>query len=1132
MPDPAADRNLLFGILALQMDFVSRDALIASMNAWVLDKAKPLGQVLREQGKLTEDEHALLEALVRKHLEKHGNDPERSLAALGPVGLDLRQVADPGVQASLAHVSASRSAPDPDATRADTASPAARRFLILRPHARGGLGEVFVARDEELHREVALKEIQEQHADNRESRARFLLEAEVTGGLEHPGIVPVYGLGHYGDGRPFYAMRFIKGDSLKHAIHRFHKEKPTLPAGERVLRLRQLLGRFVDVCQAVAYAHSRGVLHRDLKPANIMLGKYGETLVLDWGLAKVTGQADVEVTGGLQISPADSALTQAGRALGTPAYMSPEQAAGRLDQLGPRSDVYSLGATLYCVLTGRPPFAEKEVGEVLARVRRGDCPRPRELDRQIHPALEAICRKAMALAPEARYPSPQVLAEDLEKYLADEPVTAYRAPLPARLARWGRRHRTLVTTTVLVLLTLMGTAVAGWLIVGREQERTRALAQADSLEDAEAAAVPALLQDLARHRADVLPRLRERWQDKAAGDRQRLRLGLALADDAEVRARLVDLARTAEDPQEVLLVRDALVPHAAEVAPMLWGQVGERPMPGAERLRLLAMLATLDRESGRWKDVAGNVVTALVHENLLRVPRWAEALRPVGGQLVPALAAACRDAGRPEAERDLVTSLLADYAADRPEVLADLAMDADAKQFAVLYPPLRERRDETVARLGAELDRQADGSEEVKEQLAKRQANAAVALLRLGHSERVWPLLQYRPDPRLRSYLIHRLSPLEADARSVVGRLAEEPDVSAKRALLLCLGEFTSAQFPPAERKALVPGLLKVYRDDPDPGLHGAAEWLLRQWQQGDRLRDIDKELATGKVEGLRRWYVNGQGQTLALIDAGEFLMGSPRTEAGRYGGADDLGEMQHRRRVGRTFALATKDVTVAQFLRFRKDYDYSKQNSPTPEHPVNSVPWYDAAAYCNWLSKEESIAEDQWCYLPNKAVQYAEGMRMKPGYLSLAGYRLPTEAEWEYACRAGAVTSRYYGETEELLGKYAWYAKSSQDKGMLAPGGLKPNDLGLFDMLGNAWQWCQHPVSYYPHGRHGEPCLDKEFEKDIEDIKGIQDRPYRVLRGGGFSNQAVAVRSATRISAPPGHLNYYIGFRPARTCR
>src|SRR5260370_15548092 len=233
MPAPdlpfAADRNLLFGILALQMDFIRRDALIAAMHAWVLDKAKPLGEILREQKVLGADEHALLEALVQKQLALPGNEPAKSLAALSSVGSarqELEQIGDPELHASLAHVSAaSQAAEDPYVTRAPTVgtpTSAGLRFRILRPHRKGGLGEVFVAHDEELHREAALKEIQTRHADNPASRSRFVLEAEFTGGLEHPGIVPVYGLGQYADRRPFYAMRFINGDSLQDATDRLH----------------------------------------------------------------------------------------------------------------------------------------------------------------------------------------------------------------------------------------------------------------------------------------------------------------------------------------------------------------------------------------------------------------------------------------------------------------------------------------------------------------------------------------------------------------------------------------------------------------------------------------------------------------------------------------------------------------------------------------------------------------------------------------------------------------------------------------------------------------------------------------------------------------------------------------------
>jgi serine/threonine protein kinase len=333
---------------------------------------------------------------------------------------------------------------------------------------------VFVALDKELHREVALKQIQPAHADDPNSRARFLIEGEVTGRLEHPGIVPVYGLGTSDRGRPFYAMRFVRGENLKEAIDSFHEadSNPSRDAAERARSLRQLLRRFVDVCNAIAYAHSRGVIHRDLKPANILLGPYGETLVVDWGLAKVVGRSPDEpsetsegwplapspasvrselplslsVTGGDSAhwassggDSADWVSSASGLPLGTPAYMAPEQAARDLDRLGPRSDVYNLGATLYHLLTGRPPFEGNDVGAVLRAVLRAEFQTPRELDSSIDPALEAVCLRAMATQPEERYASCLALVDDVERWMAGQPVAAWDRPWWRSLDRlWPR----------------------------------------------------------------------------------------------------------------------------------------------------------------------------------------------------------------------------------------------------------------------------------------------------------------------------------------------------------------------------------------------------------------------------------------------------------------------------------------------------------------------------------------------------------------------------------------------------------------------------------------------------------------------------------------------------------------------
>lgn len=487
MPKSNADRNLLLGILALQMDFVRRDDLIRAMNTWVLAKHRSLGEIFREQGALNEEHFTLLEALVAAHLKQHSNDPEKSLAAVSSITsfrAELEKIDDSDIHICLTRIP--QSAPDHDPLQtlqlgAGKSTSNGLRFRVLRPHARGGLGEVFVASDDELHREVALKQIQDRHADDSASRARFMLEAEITGGLEHPGIVPVYGLGTYADGRPYYAMRFIRGDSLEEAIGRFHKaDAASRDPGERTLELRQLLGRFIDVCNAIEYAHSRGVLHRDLKPGNIMLGKYGETLVVDWGLAKLAGRtgshSDLTEVSLRPSAASGSSPTEMGNAIGTPAYMSPEQADGRLDILGRASDVYSLGATLYTLLSGRRAFQGRTVEEVLRKVRAGDFQAPRQVKPQTPVALEAICLKAMSHAPENRYQSPRLLADDLEHWMADEPVAAQVESLAQRLSRFGRRHRAWVRAGAAALIVIAGVSLVAALLVNQQRKVAEELA--------------------------------------------------------------------------------------------------------------------------------------------------------------------------------------------------------------------------------------------------------------------------------------------------------------------------------------------------------------------------------------------------------------------------------------------------------------------------------------------------------------------------------------------------------------------------------------------------------------------------------------------------------------------------------
>ncbi len=711
-------------------------------------------------------------------------------------------------------------------------------------------------------------------------------------------------------------------------------------------------------------------------------------------------------------------------------------------------------------------------------------------------------------------------------------------PPQRKLMRKASRYHAMRGFVVAVLLALIGWG--GYEGHGRLQ----AHALRGRLLDATTNEVPAIVQDMAAYRRWLDPLLRDAYQEAEAKQVQGKQLHLSLAllpvDASQVKylyGRLLDA-----EPGEVPVIRDALAPHKEQLVDKLWAVV-ESPEKGKEsqRLRAAAALAKYDPESQRWQKVRESVANDLVSVPLVYLVAWMESFGPVREKLLAPLAVVYRDATRRETERSLATDLLATYAADQPQLLADLLVDADEKQFAVIYPKLKERGEQGLPLLTGEIDKKLPSdlpsSDEKREKLAKRQANAAVALLKMNQPAKVWPLLKHSPDPRARSYLIHRFGPLGADASAIVKRLDEEPDVTIRRALILSLGpeEFGKEAWTPEGKELLVQQLREMYRTASDPGLHAAAEWLLRQWKEEAWLRRTDKAWARDKkqrekrLEGIRQlltkdkektppqWYINSQGQTMVVIPGPvEFAMGSPTTEAERRST-----EAQHRKRIGRAFALAATPVTKEQFLRFLPKFGHEEMRRyPDLTCPIGGVFWYEAAAYCNWVSQQEGIPEAQWCYRTNPKGQV---VKLKENYLSLTGYRLPTEAEMEYATRAGAVTSRYYGETAELLGKYAWYWENAKER-TRPVGSKKPNDLGLFDVQGNVYSWCQERYRDYPEGK------SENIIEDKEDILDINSSSVRMLRGGSFFNQASIVRCANRYGHVPTLRNYLVGFRPART--
>ncbi len=655
------------------------------------------------------------------------------------------------------------------------------------------------------------------------------------------------------------------------------------------------------------------------------------------------------------------------------------------------------------------------------------------------------------------------------------------SPSQRRMMRKATRYHAVRGMVVALVLTLIGLGV--WEGNGRLQARVLR----DRLLESTTPDAPAVVKDMASYRRWVDPLLREAYtQAEANGDaRKQLHASLALLPVDAGQVDYLYERLLIGDPQDVIVIREALLGHKGNLIERLWAVLANPKGYSQDmRLRAACALSVFAPDDARWEKISRDVAAALVIQEPFVIAQWAGALKGVGRWLIPPLADFLVDENRSLSARSLVAKVYGTFAADVPDAVARLE-----NQLAETSGP--------------------EATADVKIALAKRQASIGVALLVMVKGEKAWPLLQHRPDPTMRSYLIERLAPGGVHPQWLIVRLAEEKDVSVRRAILLSLGEYGPDRLSPVERQRLLPRLLNLYRDDPDPGIHGAAEWLLRQWGASADLAVIDKALATGKVEGQRQWYLTGQGQTMTVVlKPGEFWMGE--------------GKERHRRRIDRSFAIASKDVTAEQFLRFRKGHEYEKPYALTGDCPVNSVSWYDAAAYCNWLSEQENIPKDQWCYLPNEKGKYDVGMSMAPDYLKRTGYRLPTEAEWESACRAGADSAYSFGEAVDLLGRYGWFDGNSLGLSHRA-GLMKANDIGLFDMHGNVLKWCQDVYRPYPKG--GDQVTD-----DTYNITDIKSNDSRVLRGGSFYVHPSVVRSAYRLSVAPADRFNSDGFRPART--
>lgn len=474
------DRNLLFGVFAIQFRLVTKDQFVETAAAWAVDPEEPLSRRFVRHGILTEEQCRFVERLVDEAVQLHHGNERAALDSLDGEEVASRIIHSVSDSSTGERLTTALGLPryveggelgDEGDILAIEERPG--RYSKRSEYSRGGMGRILIVHDEYLSRDIALKELLPPTASGREAKdspmrassayiARFLREAKVTGQLEHPSIVPVYELGRREDGTLYYTMKLVRGQTFKKALE---------TASNLAERL-DLLSNFVDLCYAIGYAHSRGVIHRDIKPGNVMLGGFGETVVIDWGLAKIVGVEDdrdetirktIELMRGKPVD--DLAKTQAGLQIGTPSYMAPEQAEGKIDELDARTDVFALGVVLYEVLTGHVPFEGKTSADVMSKIVNEDPPPIRRLEPDAPAELVTICQKAIQKDPEDRYQKAEAFAEDVRRFQTGALVSAYSYSLPEVLVRYYRRHRAMVNTVASGLLLLLVVAVYSYVSI-------------------------------------------------------------------------------------------------------------------------------------------------------------------------------------------------------------------------------------------------------------------------------------------------------------------------------------------------------------------------------------------------------------------------------------------------------------------------------------------------------------------------------------------------------------------------------------------------------------------------------------------------------------------------------------------
>lgn len=992
-------------------------------------------------------------------------------------------------------------------------------YQIIEEIARGGMGVVFKARDVGLNRVVALKVIRAGDLAGEEQVKRFRMEAEAAAKLDHPGIVPVYDVGETA-GRHYYSMAFVDGVTLNDLVKNDGPLEPVKAA--ELIR---------DTARAVGHAHAAHVIHRDLKPHNVMLDSKGQPKVTDFGLAKLRSS--------------EAEMTATGQILGTPAYMPPEQAMGMTEEVDVTADIYSLGATLYFSLTGRPPFQSAIVTDILRQVVEDDPVAPRALVPTIPRDLETICLKALRKEPSSRYETADDLAADLQRWLNGEPILARRVNRLEKVWKWCKRKPISVGLSMAFALLLVGGAI----VFTERQYATYAEGLVERLLTADPQEVDRVLSEIPEYGFWIKDDLQESFANSSEQSREKLHSAIALLafEDRSLWYLQKELIAVSEsDLSYIKVICDSLGANRVSMLAYLWQIMNDEQIDPNAKFRAGLALSYLEGQSGVWSNSSVELLTEeLVKSNAVHQSDAWLLLEPINARLLEPLEEIMTDPARTKEEQLAAANAIAAFAEQDEGRLASLLIVADGAEYRVLFEKYKDvANDSTQSKLRTMVQSKPNDDMDVKSRLSlgKARAISAITLLQLGRRNEVLEVFRVKGDPESLTQFVHCLRERgvkpaaliellhEVDqSRGSFGKERKKIDDSVLYGLLLALGEFTWDELP-ADRVSLVAKLNEIYEHDPSSSVHSATGWLLQKWEQRETVARVDQTPLPFDPTGHREWFVRqidyGADGIVGFLSKKKlyltFVVFQPN-ELGLDSANTEVSGEEHTTHSSTTpnhpLAVSDRELTWKHWDAFeglprRQSYEKVFSKTVTVKDAAFGISWFDAVFFCRWLSAQDGLSEAEQCYEdPGSLAKDSEGNPIDWRLRSdKTGFRLPTQVEWERVCRAGTSTTYSFGNDEQLLDYYAWYLENS-GAWLHAPGELRPNLRGLFDTHGNLSEWCHD----------WDQASDS---KVVDDSNNSKLRPHKVFRGGAWSYSAFNCRSLDGNGGVPEDRQSYLGFR------